>query len=196
LHIKYTARDGGNVLKQAALQSLRDLVEQGSLYQMFSAKDEFSSDWHKFLYPQANKANELVLDLQSSRFRYYPANKSLSLKSIVLLMKLKLSENVTYDEANPLMYDLFTTGATGESSEVTNDADKHFKHAAFDGRTIDGLIQATPFTDQSPGKPLGKRLLRITAPVPKGIHVENNNANLDPEAVDDVLVVCEYSLKQ
>jgi hypothetical protein len=196
LTVLYKSRPGGDLLKQAALDHLRAITEQGSLYQMFSARQEFSSEWYKFLNPPAEKSHELVLDLQRSHFRYHSANKSLSLKSITLFMKLKLAENVAYHDGNPIMYDLVTVGPTGEVSEVTppEAANKSFKNVVFRGRTIDGLIKAMPFTNQSPGKALGRRLMRILTPIPQGFHVKNNASRLDAEAIDDLLVVCEYVL--
>jgi len=56
LHLRYTARDGGELLKQAAIGELQDglnrLVsrpgEQG-LFRLFSLRHEFPTEWHRFL---------------------------------------------------------------------------------------------------------------------------------------------------
>jgi hypothetical protein len=58
---------------------------------------------------------------------------------------------------------------------------------------IEGLVGATPFTDQN--KAPGERLLRITEPIPEELRAEEENTKrLAPEAVEDLLVVCEYAL--
>ncbi len=56
LHLRYTARDGGERLKQVAIENLQDglnqLVniagEQG-LFRLFSLRHEFPTEWHRFL---------------------------------------------------------------------------------------------------------------------------------------------------
>jgi hypothetical protein len=41
----------------------------------------------------------------------------------------------------------------------------------------------------------GERLLRITEPIPEELRAEEENTKrLTPEAVEDLLVVCEYTL--
>jgi hypothetical protein len=51
LHVRYTAREGGEVLKTAAVQNLRRLINKaqtvGSVC-LFSIRHEFPSDWAKF----------------------------------------------------------------------------------------------------------------------------------------------------
>jgi hypothetical protein len=189
IHLRYTARDGGSALKEKAREELRKQLKtqegEGPLYRMFSTRQEFSSEWHRFLHPQQDRPHELVLDLRQSRFPYYAVGKNLSVRSIKLFLKLK--DGVSYADSDPLKYDLLVVDEEGqETSEVTEAPNKVFK------TFIEGLVGATPFTNKSKGP--GQRLMRITSPIPKELRIAgNNDKRLDPKAIEDLLVVCEYA---
>ena len=64
LHLRYTAREGGSLLRQAAIGNLKTLIDDakaaGSV-RLFSVRDEFPNEWAKFQaqVPSANQRFEL-----------------------------------------------------------------------------------------------------------------------------------------
>lgn len=75
LHIRYTAREGGNLLKEAANTSLKQLIKETSapvLFRVYSVRHEFPQEWHKF---QLDKPGGIKLKLESKHFPYLHNNK-------------------------------------------------------------------------------------------------------------------------
>src|SRR5262249_4509742 len=73
LTIRYTAREGGDLLRSAARGALDVTLasaENVSLYRLFSARHEFPDEWYKFLHPISNDAPKLSLPIDRSRFPY------------------------------------------------------------------------------------------------------------------------------
>src|SRR6185369_908410 len=119
LHIRYTARDGGEPLKNAVTAGLLDAVtrmqvEQGKtgLFRLFSLRHDFPERWYQLLrsQPAGGVAPKLLLELKSDLFPAYTRQKTIRLKRLVLLLKTK----VAYDAANPLAFDV-TRPAGGAS---------------------------------------------------------------------------------
>jgi hypothetical protein len=56
LHLRYTARDGGDVLKRVVVEELQEAInnmvvgeERTGLFHLFSLKHDFPSEWHRFV---------------------------------------------------------------------------------------------------------------------------------------------------
>ena len=67
LHVKYTARDGGQVLKDAVNKQLTTALNaiipddgQTGLMRLFSVKHEFSNEWYRFLNDRTAALNLTV----------------------------------------------------------------------------------------------------------------------------------------
>jgi hypothetical protein len=98
LHLKYTSRDGGPSLRDAAKDNITSRLntiigsagEQG-LLQMFSAKRDFPNEWHQFIYPPIiTNDQKMVLKMSQERFPYFiqdliKQGKSMKIKSIELV---------------------------------------------------------------------------------------------------------------
>jgi hypothetical protein len=112
LHLRYTAREGGDLLRDAALQSLTAGLAGIPLRRAFSARHEFPTEWNAFLRP-AQSAGEAVLrlDLSERRFPYFAQKAGLKITELQLVALVKELENRT-DVA-------LTVEGGGTSSEVT-----------------------------------------------------------------------------
>jgi hypothetical protein len=99
LHVKYTARDGGDQLRQDAATSLQTRVnsmlvslKDTGLTRLFSAKHEFPTEWYAFLNPAAGADQVLTLNLTRDRFPYFASVAStLKIKSIELVADTSLA---------------------------------------------------------------------------------------------------------
>jgi hypothetical protein len=93
IHLKYTARDGGDVLKNNAATSLNSKINQmlvsnrdRGLMRIFSAKNDLSTEWFRFLHPiNPTDSQVLTLNLDKSRFPLFAQSKTIKIKSIELI---------------------------------------------------------------------------------------------------------------
>jgi peptidoglycan hydrolase-like protein with peptidoglycan-binding domain len=93
LHLKYTARDGGGLLKAAATEALKASIAESEgtpLARFFSARHEFPSAWYRFLKPLDSEPNHvLTLDLMRDRFPFQFRGRQLALLEMELFLKFK-----------------------------------------------------------------------------------------------------------
>jgi hypothetical protein len=93
LHLKYTARDGGEGLRSDASTSLQTQInamlvglKDKGLARLFSARHDFPSQWYAFINAPAGADQVLTLDLSLDRFPYYASVASaLKIKQIELV---------------------------------------------------------------------------------------------------------------
>jgi peptidoglycan hydrolase-like protein with peptidoglycan-binding domain len=120
LHLKYTARDGGGVLRTAATGALKALPaesEEAPLPRLFSARHEFGSEWYKFLRPLEAESNHILkLELIRERFPFAFRNRQLTLNEMELFLKFK--DKVIPPPPGPLL-NVFVRGPeTDETAET------------------------------------------------------------------------------
>ena len=66
LHVNYTARESGGLFYEAAVEYTKNFLLNSAelsdqpLMRMFSMKHEFSTEWHKFLYPATEGGEQLL----------------------------------------------------------------------------------------------------------------------------------------
>jgi len=99
LHLKYTARDGGDGLRSDAATSLQTRVnsmlvslKDSGLMRLFSARHEFPTEWYAFLNPAAGADQVLTLKLTRDRFPYFASvAPTLKIKSVELVADTSLA---------------------------------------------------------------------------------------------------------
>jgi hypothetical protein len=99
LHIRYTARDGGETLKDKAIDNLNQYFGKDDTtpsLRMFNLRQEFPSQWHRFLNPSSpGSGNNFELEITSNLFPIRDANKKLKVNTIWFLARCKNAENYT-----------------------------------------------------------------------------------------------------
>ncbi|MCC6280181.1 MAG: hypothetical protein IT262_06270 [Saprospiraceae bacterium] len=67
LHLRYTSREGGETLKQAAVAALTEYVQNAAewsktegLFLYFSLRHQFPNEWHRFVHPEETQAELLI----------------------------------------------------------------------------------------------------------------------------------------
>jgi hypothetical protein len=107
IHLKYTAREGGDALRGAAGDSLKARVNQmlvslkdTGLRRMFSAKHEFPTEWYSFLNPAAGADQVLTMNLSLDRFPYFAATAQ-SLKIVKIELVADTGKAVTGVQVAP-----------------------------------------------------------------------------------------------
>jgi hypothetical protein len=108
LHLSYTAREGGGSLKhqataevQTALNEFIRSENQQGLARLFSLRHDFSSGWHRFLNPPPDSAGDqtLTMGLTKDRFPFLFQNKSISMTTLELFVKIKPEFADTHNES-------------------------------------------------------------------------------------------------
>jgi peptidoglycan hydrolase-like protein with peptidoglycan-binding domain len=79
LHINYTSRNGGGAFAKEANTYMQSKLPDGTA-RLFSLKHEFASEWHRFLYPENGKDQELVIALNKEHYPFFVRGKLSTLK--------------------------------------------------------------------------------------------------------------------
>jgi hypothetical protein len=94
LHMRYTAKDGGEALRSAASESARRLLEEPpadsesrGLVRLFSLRHEFPSEWHRFVSSPRSGNNVLTVDLAQTRLPYFVQGRDISIDKATALEK-------------------------------------------------------------------------------------------------------------
>jgi hypothetical protein len=90
IHLKYTARDGGDALRANAITSLNTAINNmlvstrdTGLMRIFSAKNDLATEWYRFLHP-VNTTDDQVLSLtlDNSRFPFFAQGMTIKITSV------------------------------------------------------------------------------------------------------------------
>ncbi|MCA9470174.1 MAG: hypothetical protein KC643_32655, partial [Nitrospira sp.] len=110
LHMRYTAREGGGLLRQGAIANLKTTIEDaeasGSV-RLFSIRHEFPTEWAQFLtqVPEAGKRYELGLTLREEHYPYWAQGRLKTVKHVEVLVQSPSSGSVDIfdipDTTNP-----------------------------------------------------------------------------------------------
>ncbi|MFS8979720.1 neuraminidase-like domain-containing protein [Cupriavidus necator] len=154
LHLKYTAREGGSLLRDAALTAMRPAMTGNSnapLMRLISVRHEYPDAWHRFGHPANASATsqQLELDLSLERFPYQLKGKKLiaSQLSAFLIFKDPVKGIKDYKSGGELRFTITPDGAPAWPSDE------------FTSTTA--VLRGTPRTqiDITSGLPLPARLL-------------------------------------
>lgn len=104
LHLRYTARQGGGLLRNGAGASLEDRINEaraaGSV-RLFSVRHEFPSEWSKFESIQLGAAHpvaELTLDLREEHYPFWSQGRLEAVKRVDLYAKTAKNSVVIGDK--------------------------------------------------------------------------------------------------
>jgi hypothetical protein len=173
LHIRYTARDGGETLKTKAISNLNEYFRKDDTtpsLRMFNLRQEFPSQWHRFLNPSApGSPNNFELEITPNLFPIRDANKRLKVKTIWLFARCK----------NPVDYTIVMTPPS--PSPPPDRANE---------------LTPTRRSEQYGGLQFAQKDVEIgvdltAAPVKWQLHMSRSGGNIAGE-VEDVLLVLGY----
>lgn len=124
LHIRYTAREGGGLLRKEAVKNVATTIEAaqaaGSV-RLFSVRHEFPTEWAKFQgqTPGANQRFELVLNLREEHYPFWSQGHLNSVLRVNLLARSTKDpvpgSLVVFDKADQ-------NDATGKKDTLAKDA--------------------------------------------------------------------------
>ena len=184
LKLSYTAREGGEILKNAAKQAMQDAIKENSpLARLFSAKHEFPTQWHQFFHP-TNAIATLSLDLSLERFPFQFRGKKIEIQQIELFLSLKEGtkpdNTKTYLEFygnNPLTITIKSANGTVNDKILNGNA------SFLNGSPHLSLEETVLPLDVSSGE---KAAWSIT--------VDSTKLKQVQDAIVDLWIVCHYSI--
>lgn len=121
LKLNYTAREGGEILKNAAKKAMQNALketENSTLARLFSAKHEFPTAWHQFLN-QTDTTTSLNLDISLQRFPYLFRGKKIEIQKVDVFLPLKEGNQ---PGGNKTYTDLYAASPFEISLKLANDA--------------------------------------------------------------------------
>ncbi|MGC1121819.1 MAG: neuraminidase-like domain-containing protein [Candidatus Methanofastidiosia archaeon] len=189
IHIRYSARDGGETFKQEVEDSLKDALNEmilkagrPGLFRLFSMKREFPSEWHHFLHPSTGEEHFMKMKLEKERFPFQFKDNTIQIKELAFFIKLKDGTNYN----NTLT--LSVTPPGGE--EVTTDK------FISNGDDLGGL----PYAMWGGTKVLGVWDLKAkesdieNLPAELKVVESDGTIHLNPDAFEDMGILCFYSI--
>lgn len=92
LHIRYTAREGGALLRSGALAYIKELIgnaQAAGSVRLFSVRQEFPAEWDKFQSqtPAAGQRFELKLNLRSEHFPFWTKGRLNGVTRVDILVR-------------------------------------------------------------------------------------------------------------
>lgn len=101
IHFRYTAREGGDLLRNSAVANLKTRIEEaqaaGSV-RLFSMRHEFPTEWAKFKSVKikgATKTAELTLKLQEKHYPFWSKGRLEAVKRVDLFAKISKDVKIT-----------------------------------------------------------------------------------------------------
>jgi hypothetical protein len=202
LHVRYTAREGGETLRDAATKKLADAlkameVDRGreGLFRGFSGRHDFPDAWHAFAHmPDGQVGNNvLTLPITANRFPAFTSGRPVKISRI--LVALVPAPGIAYDDND--LVTLTLTPPTGTAQALTLKVQPN----RAGGLPVDEIALPAPalVAAPKPGDP---------APTPWKVEVTHISANLarivslnganvdriDAEKVIDVVVLFAYTV--
>jgi Tc toxin complex TcA C-terminal TcB-binding domain/Neuraminidase-like domain/Salmonella virulence plasmid 28.1kDa A protein len=178
LHMRYTAREAGGLLKQqaskdlqAALNAITLTENQKGLTRLFSAQHELTTEWHRFMNPASDTGDQtLKLDFSKNRFPFLFQTKNIQISKIELFVEVK-KEFIATHNASSIKLSLAPGVAPSN------------QHLAL--TPWNGLLRA----EKSPVGQLGTWTLTAWLDTGGGTH-----ERLNSEAIEDLFIVCHYAV--
>src|SRR5919199_2106727 len=185
LKLNYTAREGGKLLGDKAKDALKGLQQTEGLWRMFSAKHEFPSQWYRFLHPSDEAtAQSMRLDLTQERFPFQLRGKSIQFKSIQLFLKLKDTT------IKPPKIELFVTKPSAAQDELNNQN----KITPQNEQTDNFTLQPYPEFGNLLYGVYGKDKPSLEGFGSRSIKARKNDMTSIQDAIEDIILVCHYSV--
>jgi Tc toxin complex TcA C-terminal TcB-binding domain len=197
MHLKYTARDGGDILKNAARKARNDAIadaDSAPLMRFFSGSHEFPDEWYRFLHPidQNASSQTMTLDLSSERFPYLFRGRTLSFSRLeVFLIFKNFKDNSVYAGGTPLPLTITPDGQTAISDQLNSNT-AEFAGTPHTQFTLDLTVPTKIALEarESDIKNIAQTLTEAVPPTPP------NHIRLKADAVEDLLFVAHYSVKK
>lgn len=210
IKLQYTAREGGENLRQAAIQAAQmpamptqggtgvtyTLPVQDQLHRVFSVKHEFANEWRQFLYPAATTTKqECKLKIHPDRFPFRFRGRKLKIEQMQIFLVLK--DGIVYPNGKAELDLVFYPAGSSISQNVSLHADPNYMNGMPQATVSIGGVEVTH--DETNGANLWTwettetNISQLDAALIKTSL--SNRKQLNPDAIEDILIVCRYKVE-
>src|SRR5262249_49517411 len=140
LHIRYTAREGGQALKDKATANLKTQVAEATaagMMRLFSVRNEFPSEWARCKnanFTDDVRTANLILPLHEEHYTYWSKGRVRSVKKVEALAKVS-------DNTGDIT--ITSTAARSSADDTNGDGEEAPKGDILSASPIQGLLQRT-----------------------------------------------------
>jgi hypothetical protein len=181
LQFKYTACEGGHILRNAANAAREALLaddQNSPLARLFNLKHEFPSDWYRFLQPTDPNANtqSLQMNLTYERFPFRFRGKTIQIGEADLFLSFK-------DSTGLAAYQL--SGVDGKGAPLNVSLTNGGASISGSLKSDTAILESTPYL---------RLALSVQAPLTLTLSAATADLKNIADAVEDVIMVCRYSV--
>ena len=142
LHIRYTAREGGRLLRDGAVANIKSLYSDPDAVghtRLFSIRHEFPAEWARFLKqePATNQRYELALELREEHYPFWAKGRTKNVAQIHILVRR------SPESASP-------TVEVADTADTTNTNVDTLSQNPVYGNLLEGKL-----SNALPGNPIG-----------------------------------------
>lgn len=199
LHLNYTAREQGGLFKENALSYIKSFIMNTAgladqpLMRMYSMKHEFPTEWHRFLHPATEDAEQvLIFTLGKERFPFFAQERKVVVMQIEMFVKCTQTADYDGDYHVVLSYansdgDPFNSPDDPEHPENLITLLQNVSYGGINKVTINVNDAGLQLDQLDITKEMSIRLKRGTA---------RNYTSLatEPDEMDDIFLVFHYKL--
>ncbi len=187
LHFKYTARESGGTFKKEAVEYIKEFIKYDSeradqaLMRMFSMKHEFPTEWHKFLHP-ATEGAEQVLRFTSGkeRFPFFAQDRD------IVVMKIEVFAKCTQAKKYHLILSYIDSDEnTVSSSQIS--MSQNNTYGGLNKATINANNAGLNLEELDITEEMSLKIKQSTSTNYKGLATK-------PDEVEDIFLVLHYKL--
>lgn len=191
IHISYTAKEDAGLFKNSAVAHLKDFLTNAAesskqpLIRMFNMKQEFSSEWHKFLNPPIVGTDQVLsVSLQKEHFPFFAKERAINVKKVEVLIKA----------ARPGDYKMILAAKDVDNVAMTSSEismPESATYANMQKATLKGTTAGINVDDINVFEPISLRFRHnsdISSPQ------KYNEIDTNPEEISDIFVVLHYAL--
>jgi hypothetical protein len=186
MQIHFTAKEGGDTLKDKAIQTLQEAImamalgsENTGLTRMFSFRNEFSNEWYRFLNPPATQQGQQVsIAIDQSRFPFMFREYDITITRAQIVLEL---DKDLRDE--PITVSITPPEEAVQAVELSENAST--------GGQLSGLIESI-----SVGT--GNWLIAIDEnAIPEDLRIiDGDHIRLNKEAVKNMTIIVSYGIEE
>ena len=155
LHLRYTARAGGGLLRSGAIDNLKTRIaeakKEAGTSRLFSIRHEFPSEWAKFQNqaPADGQRFELALTLRAEHYPYWAQDQLESVSRVDILARPKASDDDA-GSASANSLDIFDKADPGDTTASQDSLNKDSTYGSLLVGRLDkiplpaGAVSKTP----------------------------------------------------
>jgi receptor-binding and translocation channel-forming TcA subunit of Tc toxin/ABC toxin-like protein/neuraminidase-like protein/putative peptidoglycan binding protein len=185
LHLKYTARDGGQALKNESMAEVVNAMPRAGI-RLFSMRHEFSAEWYRFLHPAVAGAEQILdFTLGKERFPFFAHDTN------VVVMKMEVLAKCTSAESYEVRLSItHFDGTTHRDETVVSPPIDMPPSDAYGGlkKTVDATA-ALNLAQLDIAKPMTLKLKRRSTPAG-----DYTQLIKEPPEVEELYLIVHYKL--